>query len=259
MRIGLVLPDGAEVPAARLAEAHGLFGVLVRPDRPGTEMTRAAEVAVATRDTRVIGWLPLGSEHPVTLAEEAAVLDNIAAGRVMLVADTGDLDAGAAGEDLLLLRRCWSGRPIRHQGPRWRVPAGRHDDVPAAISVTPKPAQVDIPVWLAGPAATDVAGSTGLARLVNEPGEVDRDALIAPGIAELSGDLAADRELVTRWAAAGATHLLLRPAPAADLSAQLAEISRYLLPEVGTPLFPRIVAESPMPLPWPESPQPGSR
>jgi hypothetical protein len=60
-----------------------------------------------------------------------------------------------------------------------------------------------------------------------------------------------DRELVSRWAEAGATHLLLELPAGADEAAVLTMVSRYLAPEVGMPQFPRVMSDSKVPLPWP--------
>jgi hypothetical protein len=69
---------------------------------------------------------------------------------------------------------------------------------------------------------------------------------VQPAIATLHGELETDRSAVIGWAAAGATHLLLRAEPS-----MVATIARHLAPEVAMPGFPRVVAESPLPLPWP--------
>jgi alkanesulfonate monooxygenase SsuD/methylene tetrahydromethanopterin reductase-like flavin-dependent oxidoreductase (luciferase family) len=246
MRLGLTLPWRGETEAARLAEAAGLFGVLVEPDRPGTEMVAAGEVAAVTRAVRIVVRVPLGSEHPVTLAEELAVLDNLSGGRVVVLASTADLDLEAAAEDLRLLRDALGARPVRHRGRRWAVPAGLDGHVaPASIAVTPEPAQIEVPVWLHGQLAGELA-LTGLPALRERPELVSVEARVQPALATLEGDLEADRAAVIAWAEAGATHLLLRAEPS-----QVREIARFLAPEVAMPRFPRVVAESPLPLPWP--------
>jgi alkanesulfonate monooxygenase SsuD/methylene tetrahydromethanopterin reductase-like flavin-dependent oxidoreductase (luciferase family) len=249
MRLGLTLPWRGEAAAARLAEAAGLFGVLVEPDLPGTEMLAAGEVAAATRAVRIVVKVPLGSEHPVTLAEELAVLDNLSGGRVVVLADTAELDLEQAAEDLGLLRDALSARPLRHRGRRWAVPAGIDGHVaPASVAVTPEPAQVEVPVWLCGQMARELAALAGLPALVERPELASPRARVQPALARLDGDLEADRAAVIAWAAAGATHLLLRAEPSL-----VGEIARFLGPEVAMPAFPRVVAESPLPLPWPSA------
>ena len=66
-----------------------------------------------------------------------------------------------------------------------------------------------------------------------------------------SGRLTPDRETVTRWAEAGATHLLLEVRAQPDLETVLTLVSRHLAPEVLMPHFPRVMSESRVPLPWP--------
>jgi hypothetical protein len=72
------------------------------------------------------------------------------------------------------------------------------------------------------------------------------DLPVQPAATALTGDLDDDRATVITWADAGATHLLARAGPET-----VAAIARHLAPEVAMPGFPRIVAESPLPLPWP--------
>jgi hypothetical protein len=99
--------------------------------------------------------------------------------------------------------------------------------------VTPKPAQLDVPVWTS--VATDPVG-------------VDGAAHVAPGRTALTGDLESDRRTVTAWAAAGATHLLCEVPAGGDA---IAAMARWLIPEVGMVDFPRVVADAPPPRPWP--------
>jgi hypothetical protein len=253
MRIGALLTEPEDVvPAA----AAGLFGVLLEAPSADGGSTTAAEVAATTRDTRVVVRVLLGTENPVTLAEEVAVLDHLSAGRVVALVDPGALDDAAAAEDLALLRACWSGRPVRHQGARWQVPSGvMGEGMPTHVAVTPVPAQVDVPVWLtrAVPGPGDA-----LPVLATGPGRVRTDVQVQPGVADLTGDLDHDRALVAAWSAAGATHLLVRPPASAGRAAAGAEaatffrlyVARYLQPEVSMPGFPRIMAEADLPASW---------
>jgi alkanesulfonate monooxygenase SsuD/methylene tetrahydromethanopterin reductase-like flavin-dependent oxidoreductase (luciferase family) len=247
VRIGLTLPAGREAEAARLAEAAGLFGVLVEGQRPGLEMLAAAEVAATTRSVRIVVRVPLGSEHPVTLAEELAVLDNLAGGRLVVLASSAGLGPDEAAEDLEVLRRSWTARPLRHRGVRWAVPAGiAGHTAPAAVTVTPPPAQVEVPVWPTGTAAAALAERSGLPAVAERPADARPDLPVQPAATALTGDLDDDRATVITWTDAGATHLLVRASPEA-----VATIARHLVPEVAMPGFPRVVAESPLPLPWP--------
>ena len=140
----------------------------------------AATVVAATSRVRVIVGVNLGDEHPVTLAEEIAVLDNLSNGRIGVIAELGALDPEAAAEDVTVMRASWAGRPIRHRGRRWQVPAGLDGHVaPAAVMVTPPPAQLEMPLWVAGDAAGAVGTSLGLPVVANTPGAVDAAAPVA--------------------------------------------------------------------------------
>ncbi|AQA02608.1 hypothetical protein BVC93_09370 [Mycobacterium sp. MS1601] len=230
------------------AERSGAFALWA--DVATSAIAAASELAALTTDPRILVRIVLGTEHPVTLAEEAAVLDHLSAGRVVCVVDSGALSLQDAIEDLQLLRACWSGRPVRHRGRRWQVPAGLADDMPDSVAVTPSPSQVELPVWLTGEHAAGLAADFGLALLATEYGDVSAVPQVQPGCVELTGEVNADRELVSRWAAAGATHLLVRPPVAVGPDLFSGYIARYLQPEVAMPHFPRIMAESDPPARW---------
>ena len=117
----------------------------------------AAVVAARTRDVRIVVETPLGTEHPTTIAEELSVVDNLSGGRAIALVDTLELSAAAAAEDVSVLRQAWSGRWVSHRGERWNIPAGLHGEgSPRAISVTPYPAQLELPMWLTGRAAAEI-------------------------------------------------------------------------------------------------------
>lgn len=249
MRIGVTLPVGREADAAAEAEAVGVPFVHVAAE-PGAEAAVGAAVATATSSTRIIVGMHIGDENPVTLAEEISVLDNLSNGRVGVIADVGELDAEAAGEDVMVLRDALTGRPVRHRGRRWQIPAGLAGHVaPDAVFVTPGPAQLAVPIWIAGAAAGDVGRSGSFPVVTTEPSAVDSRAPIAPGRCVLGGDLDADRRLVVEWSAAGATHLLCELQGAATVAA----VARWLIPEVGMVGFPRVVADAPLPAAWPRA------
>lgn len=248
MRIGTRWTEWPSREAVWAAERGGAFALWA--DVPGSAIAAAAELAVRSTDPRIVLRIELGSEHPVTLAEEAAVLDHLCAGRVVCVVDSGDLDAAGAAEDLGLLRAAWSGRPVSHHGRRHQVPAHLNESVVEAVSVTPTPSQVDIPVWLDGACAVELSRAHGLPVLATAADTADPGAQVQPAVDTLSGDVAADRALVASWAAAGATHLLAGLPVAADLQFFAGHMARYLQPEVAMPHFPRIIAESDLPAPW---------
>jgi hypothetical protein len=117
--------------------------------------------------------------------------------------------------------------------------------------VTPKPAQVEIAIWLTGHHAPAIGAASWLPVLARQPGALEQSALVQPGLATITGSLKPDRENVTAWAAAGVTHLLLELPAEADLASVMTMVSRHVAPEVGMPHFPRVMSESRVPLPWP--------
>jgi hypothetical protein len=249
MRIGVTLPSGSEAELAVAAESVGVPFVHVAA-AAGTESAIAAAVVATTSTVRVLVGVNVGVEHPVTLAEEIAVLDNLSNGRVGVIAELGSLDADAAAEDVVLLQASWSGRAIAHHGKRWQVPAGIAGHVaPSAVMVTPPPAQLQVPLWVSGGAAGAVAESLAVAVVVDTPADVVAANPVAPARGSLSGDLDADRQAVLVWSAAGATHLLCTLSGQATVEA----LVRWLAPEVAMVGFPRVVTETPLPAAWPRS------
>jgi hypothetical protein len=243
----LTLAAGREAELADAAESVGIPFVHVAATA-GTESAIAATIVAATTTVRVIVGVNVGDEHPVTLAEEIAVLDNLSNGRIGVIAELGSLGVDDATEDVAVLQASWSGRPLAHRGTRWQVPAGLRGHVaPAAVMVTPPPAQLEIPLWVAGENANDVGQSLSLPVVADRAGGVERSRRVAPGRVALRGDLDADRQLVTEWSSAGATHLLC----ALPGSAAVDALARWLAPEVAMVGFPRVVTETPLPAPWP--------
>ena len=253
MRLGLALAEFREAEMARLAEAHGLFGVLAGSGNPLTAINAAAYASTATQFVRVVTQVQLGLVHPVTMAEELSVLDNVNNWRTIVLADTGDLDLASAADEIAVLREALSSRPIQHHGPTWKVPAGlaANTTAPTSISVTPKPAQLEIPFWLTGSVAPDVHEVAGLPVLAREPRPMDQTQLVQPGLTAITGNLKADRDHVTQWAAAGVSHLMLELPVGAEIAEIMTMVSRYLAPEVLMPHFPRVMSDSRVPLPWP--------
>lgn len=253
MRLGLVLLEGHEIEHARLAETHGLFGVLAGSGNPMTAVNAAVYASTATEFVRIAVPVRLGLEHPITLAEELSILDNVNNGRTVVVADTGELDADAAADEVAVLREALASRPVQHEGVRWKVPAGLPANVtaPKSISVTPKPAQLEVPFWVMGPRAAEVSRRSGLPLLARSPSDVSAPMLVQPGVTAIKGELVPDRAHVTEWAAASVTHLFIELPKEAEPEKVMTLVSRYLGPEVGMPHFPRVMSDSRVPLPWP--------
>ena len=238
---------------ARLAESHGLFGVLAGTHDPRSAVTAAVYASTATEFVRIVVSVRLGLEHPVTIAEELSVLDSVNNGRTVVLADAGVLSAADAADEIAVIREALGNRPLRHEGPRWKAPAGlpANAAAPEAIAVTPKPAQLEVPFWVTGDVAAEVARIAALPELARGPAASNTGRAVEPGIARISGILKTDRETVIAWAAAGATHLLLELPAGLDQLAVMTMVSRYLAPEVAMPHFPRVMSDSRVPLPWP--------
>jgi len=141
--------------------------------------TAAAAVAIRTRAVR-IGVLPtLALCNPLYVAEDVAVLDNIAKGRVIVAAQKATAQELAALkikekdadsrflEALQVALKSWAPTSFAHNGEHWKLPGRDFKGNPFAegvteINVTPKPAQLSVPVWIA---ARDQAGVEQAARL----------------------------------------------------------------------------------------------
>lgn len=252
MRIGLQLRPGHEREDGRVAERAACAFVGIAGDARSPVVAAAAAV-VATDLVRIVVPIRLGADHPVTLAEDVAVLDNLSGGRIVVLVDTGSLSAEEASEDLALFRASLGSRPVQHRGVRWQVPANLEGhEAPDSIQVTPKPVQISIPLWLSSSVAPGVHVAGGpLPVLATSMAEVDPSVDVQPAVLEVGGTeatLDADRDAVIALADVGATHLLLR---VADPSAAAPLVARFLIPEVAMTGFPRVVAEAMLPPIWP--------
>ncbi len=125
----------------------------------------AAAVAVRTEGIRIGVVCELGLAHPVYVAEDAATLDNLSGGRLVLAARwssdeatwrgygvTAPQRSGRFRESLAILQRAWAPQPFRFDGAHFRVPARLPENVftggQAEVSLTPKPAQLTVPLWV---------------------------------------------------------------------------------------------------------------
>lgn len=158
--------------AAGAAHAAGLDGVLLAatPERPAP-LVAAAALAGRTPDILLAAEVTLGDRHPLLLAEEAAVVDGIAGGRLILVLRPAAGCAGVFAEAVALVRTALAACPFRFEGERWRVPAGLPQNVHAhldQVRVTPAPQQARLELWCSdAPVETAVAAGLGH---VAEPG-----------------------------------------------------------------------------------------
>ena len=172
LRFGLFVPPFAEmaepsrvVELAKSAEAAGWDGfflwdhILAVPGMPVADswITMAA-VAQATARMR-LGMLvtPLARRRPWVVAREAATLDRLSKGRLVVGVGLGDdgwrefssfrgevVDpaqrAPIRDDSLDLLRMFWSGDEVRWEGKHFAV---------ESTSFLPQPAQDPLPVWVA--------------------------------------------------------------------------------------------------------------
>lgn len=154
-------PFAATFELARLAESVGFDTVTVGhhhfmegnlPD----PLTFLAAVAARTSRIRVgTGIFQLPVHHPVRVAEQVVVLDELSGGRVSLGVGLGwwPLEYEAHGSvfgqrgrrmerSLELLKRLWTESDVVSTGPFWTFPA---------VTVHPRPLQVPHPpLWVAG-------------------------------------------------------------------------------------------------------------
>lgn len=134
---------------------------------PAGAITAAAFLSARTSAVRLAARAGIGP-HPVLIAEQSAVADNACGGRLTLV-----LDAHAAGraeleETAEIVLACVAPRPFTHAGPRWTIPgAVDGNEGERRLSVTPKPAQLELPVWLIGDGAPEAGRNLGLTHVAD--------------------------------------------------------------------------------------------
>ena len=166
-----------------IAEHWGFDSVWVdeRNFTPGAFNSSAAVVgaAVAQRSTYVrIGLMPLaGLVNAIYVAEEVACIDNISNGRVIVACQEpgkqvaagwgGDSSVDRIRDDLAVMRKAWSPNPFNHHSTFHTIPGEMAVHTVAAglhsISVQPKPAQLEVPLWVAGTSiAAEVAAAEAL-------------------------------------------------------------------------------------------------
>jgi alkanesulfonate monooxygenase SsuD/methylene tetrahydromethanopterin reductase-like flavin-dependent oxidoreductase (luciferase family) len=152
--------------AAGAAHGAGLDGVLLAgtPDRPAP-LVAAAALAGRTPDALLAAEVAIGDRHPLLVAEEAAVVDRICGGRLILVLCPAEGCEAEFAEATALVRTALAGRPFRFEGERWQVPGGLpqndHADLDQ-VRVMPAPQQARLEVWSSGvPVETATAGGLG--------------------------------------------------------------------------------------------------
>lgn len=126
---------------------------------PIVAMTMAA--AHSTRLKFGMSVMVLPGRNPVVVAKQIASLDRLSGGRILPAFGLGAANAiehqafGVKREEraaifdeaLPLIRRLWSGQPIDHDGPRFKL---------SGVRVLPTPLQDPIDVWLGGQAPSEL-------------------------------------------------------------------------------------------------------
>jgi alkanesulfonate monooxygenase SsuD/methylene tetrahydromethanopterin reductase-like flavin-dependent oxidoreductase (luciferase family) len=168
MKLGLAVEgDSFKTLAAQAlaAETAGIDIAWIPTASDGdTALLRAAGLAARTSVIRLAACVTIGG-HPLEIAEAAAVADNCSNGRLILVLEDQAGDEALLAETVDVVLAALAPRPFRHQGARWTIPANlpENDQHEERIIVTPQAVQTELPVWLAGASAAEVARARGLA------------------------------------------------------------------------------------------------
>jgi alkanesulfonate monooxygenase SsuD/methylene tetrahydromethanopterin reductase-like flavin-dependent oxidoreductase (luciferase family) len=129
------------VEQAQSAERSGVEAVwLEESPETGPPLLTIAALAPHTHTLRFVAMVS-ARDHPLAIAEAAVVADLCTNGRLIL--------SIPAGETADAARLALEGRPFRHAGERWTIPANRpeNDGATPEIAVTPQSAQRPIPIW----------------------------------------------------------------------------------------------------------------
>lgn len=164
MKYGFVLPNGDARTAAelaQLAEECGWDGFFVwEPVWGNDAWVLLTAAAMRTKCIRLGTMLtPLSRMRPWKLASEAATLDNLSGGRVILSVGLGALDTGWAefgevtdrrtraellDEGLDIITGLWRGQPFHYEGKHYQVR-------PMSFMPPPPPVQQPrVPIWVVG-------------------------------------------------------------------------------------------------------------
>ncbi len=191
---------------ARFADTHGFCAVWT-PERhfhefgglyPNPAVTSAAVAAVTSRIRVRAGSVVLPLHHPIRVAEEWAMVDNLSNGRVELSFASGwhandfalmpqnyESRREKMAEGIETVRRLWRGEA---------VPATNGQGRPIEVRSYPAPVQAEPPMWITAAGSLDtfrLAGKLGTRMLTN---------LLGQTVEELAGKIAAYRQA---WREAG--------------------------------------------------------
>ncbi|MFV9506858.1 MAG: LLM class flavin-dependent oxidoreductase [Oscillochloridaceae bacterium umkhey_bin13] len=195
MKYGFVLPFGdarAAAEAAQVAEAAGWDGFFVWEPVWGIDAWVSLTAAAMLTERIKLGTMlsPVSRMRPWKLASEAATLDNLSGGRVVLAVGLGAIDTGFTAfgevtdrkqraelldEGLAIMTGLWAGQPFSFTGKHYTV----H---PTEFMVPPPPVQQPhIPIWVVGawPSPKSMVRAAcydGIIPSVVPPGEPARQA-----------------------------------------------------------------------------------
>ncbi|MFD6913023.1 MupA/Atu3671 family FMN-dependent luciferase-like monooxygenase [Streptomyces virginiae] len=190
--------------SARIADANGFAGIWV-PERHFVDFgglypnpsVLAAAIAVQTQSIQIrAGSCVLPLHHPVRVAEEWAVVDNLSGGRAAISAASGwhpddFLLAPGDGqqryprrkeemfEAIETIRRLWAGESVE-------LP--RADGSLQSVRTLPRPIQAELPVWVSAQGSPETFVKAG------EAGAYLLTGLVAQRPADLKDKIAAYRE-----------------------------------------------------------------
>ena len=129
---------GALVEQAQAAEREGLELVWVQETpETGPPLLTIAALASHTQTLRFVAVIST-DDHPLAIAEAAVVTDLCTNGRLLL-------EIGP-GETADAVRLALQGRPFRHAGERWTIPAYRPENDGATPEIVVTPASVQRPI-----------------------------------------------------------------------------------------------------------------
>lgn len=173
MRLGVVV----DLDTVDLDELVGIVGsvaqaglemIWLRSSSGRRSVTAAAAACTAVSEGLLVGAeVAIDATHPLYLAEERNVADQLLGGRLVL-ALRNTAAPGLLEEWVSVLIAAGGTTPFRHEGTHFTIPAGlpEHTINPEEkVLVTPAPFSLDPPLWLTGPDVDVVATGHGLSVL----------------------------------------------------------------------------------------------
>lgn len=201
--------------SARFADQSG-FQAVWTPERhfhtfgglyPNPSVTGAALAAVTSRIRIRAGSVVLPLHHPVRVAEEWSVVDNLSDGRVDVSFASGwHVDDFVLAPEHYAIRREQMIRDIETVRRLWRggsIDATNGNGQKTKVSIYPRPCQPELPIWITA------AGSDETFRLAGELGTGLLTHLLGQSVQELAQKIEIYREAWRRSGAAGDGHVTL--------------------------------------------------